>query len=46
MELEIRDDEGKELPPLETGEIVDKVGSVMKEYYREQKLTAQTVKNG
>ena len=46
VELEIRDDEGKELPPLETGEIVYKVGSVMKEYYREQKLTAQTVKNG
>ena len=46
VELEIRDDEGKVLPPLETGEIVYKVASVMKEYYREPELTAQTIKDG
>ena len=46
IELKILDDEGRELSAHEVGEIVYKVPSVMKEYYRDPELTAQTVQNG
>ena len=46
VELKILDDQGGELPPGETGEIVYQVPSVMKEYYKAPELTAQTVRNG
>jgi acyl-CoA synthetase (AMP-forming)/AMP-acid ligase II len=46
VDLKILNDEGKELPSSQVGEIVYKVPSVMKEYYKDPELTAQTVKNG
>lgn len=46
IELKILNDEGKELPSPEIGEIVYRVPSVMKEYYKDPELTGQTVKNG
>lgn len=44
--LKILDDEEKELAPGQTGEIVYKVASAMKEYYKAPELTAQTLKDG
>jgi acyl-CoA synthetase (AMP-forming)/AMP-acid ligase II len=44
--LKILDDCGRKLPPGETGEIVYRVPSVMKQYYKQPELTAQTVRNG
>jgi acyl-CoA synthetase (AMP-forming)/AMP-acid ligase II len=46
VDLKILNDEGKKLPSSQVGEIVYKVPSVMKEYYKDPELTAQTVKNG
>ena len=46
VQLKIVNDEGKELPPRKVGEIVYKVASVMKEYYKDPKLTAETVRDG
>ena len=46
VKLKILDDQGRELSPGETGEIVYHVPSVMKEYYKAPELTAQTVRNG
>lgn len=46
VDLKILDDEGRELPPHELGEIVYRVPSVMKEYYKDPELTAETVRDG
>ena len=46
VELKILDDQERELPSGETGEIVYHVASIMKEYYKAPELTAQTVRNG
>jgi acyl-CoA synthetase (AMP-forming)/AMP-acid ligase II len=46
VELKILDDRGRELPAGEVGEIVYKVPSVMKEYYKAPELTAQTIQDG
>jgi len=46
VKLKILDDQGKELPSPEIGEIVYKVPSVMKQYYKDPELTAKTVENG
>ena len=46
VQLKIVGDEGKELPPRKVGEIVYKVASIMKEYYKDPKLTAETVRDG
>ena len=44
--MKILDDEGKEVPSPEIGEIVYRVPSVMKEYYKDPELTSRTVKDG
>jgi len=46
VELKILDDEGREQLSPEVGEIVYRVPSVMKEYYKDPELTAQIVRNG
>lgn len=42
----IVDDEGKEVPPGEVGELIVKGDGVMKEYYKNPEKTAQTIKDG
>ncbi len=44
-ELKIVDDEGRELPTGETGEIIVK-GPIMDEYYNNPQVTAQIIKDG
>jgi long-chain acyl-CoA synthetase len=46
VKLKIVNDEGQELPPRKVGEIVYKVASIMKEYYKDPKLSAETVRDG
>ena len=46
MELKICNEEGKELPKGEKGEIVIKGGNVMMGYWRNTKSTLETIKNG
>lgn len=46
VQLKIVDNEGRELPFRQVGEIVYKVPSIMKEYYKDPALTAETVRDG
>jgi acyl-CoA synthetase (AMP-forming)/AMP-acid ligase II len=46
VQLKIVNDEGKEVSPRKVGEIAYKVASIMKEYYKDPKLTAETVRDG
>jgi acyl-CoA synthetase (AMP-forming)/AMP-acid ligase II len=46
VSLKILDDGGGKLPPGRVGEIVYKVPSIMKEYYKDPEQTAETVRNG
>ena len=42
----IVDDEGKDVKPGEVGELIVKGNGVMREYYKNPKLTAQTIREG
>jgi len=46
QEVRIVDDNGKELPPKEIGELVIKGGAIMKRYYKRPEETAKTIVNG
>lgn len=46
VEMRIVDDNGKDVPTGEVGEIVMRGGFVMKEYWKDPELTAATIKDG
>lgn len=46
VRIEVRDDQGRRLPPGECGELVVQGGMVMKEYWRQPELTSQTLRDG
>lgn len=45
-DVRIVDDQGEDVPPRQVGEIIAKGNGVMKEYYRNPALTAQTIRKG
>ena len=45
-ELRIVNDNGKDVPQGEVGELIIKGNGVMREYYKNPKLTAETIKDG
>jgi acyl-CoA synthetase (AMP-forming)/AMP-acid ligase II len=46
VEMKILNDEGRQLPSGQVGEIVYRVSSAMKEYYKEPEITEQTFRDG
>jgi len=46
MEVHVEDEEGRELPPGEIGEIVARGPSLMVGYYKDQEMTKQSIKDG
>ena len=46
VKLELLDENGKPVPKGETGEIVASGDNIMKGYYKDEKSTAQTIRNG
>jgi long-chain acyl-CoA synthetase len=46
QEVKIVNDDGKELPPKEIGEIVIRGGAIMKRYYKRPEETSQTIVDG
>jgi long-chain acyl-CoA synthetase len=46
LQLRIVDDDGRDLPPGEKGEIVVKGENVMKGYWKNKKATAETIRGG
>jgi len=46
MDLKICDDDGKELPPGQKGEIVIKGGNVMHGYWKNESATRESIKDG
>ena len=46
VEISIRDPQGRALPPGETGELAVRGGIVMKEYWKQPELTAETLRDG
>ena len=45
-DVRIVDDQGEDVPQGQVGEIIAKGGGLMLEYYKNPKLTAQTIRNG
>jgi len=45
-DVRIVDDAGHDVPPGQVGEIIAKGAGLMQEYYKNPKLTAQTIRNG
>ena len=45
-EMKIVDDNGQELPPGETGEIIGRCAVTMPQYYKRPELTKETIKDG
>ncbi|MHC4177352.1 MAG: class I adenylate-forming enzyme family protein, partial [Planctomycetota bacterium] len=46
VEISIRDEQGRELPPGEQGELVIRGRMVMKEYFSQPELTSRVLQNG
>mgnify|MGYP002682430327 CR=1 FL=1 len=46
IDIKIVDDEGRELPRLETGEVIIRGANVMQGYYKDEAATASVIKDG
>lgn len=46
VDIMVVDDDGKSVPPGETGELIVRSERTMKEYYKNPEATAKTIKNG